>query len=437
MNSTIEIGSKKYILDELKQTEYDNAIYLGNDENSHLILVKATSSKIHCCDIHRETRVILDYAFSGCENISELCVPENVEQVFDSSFEGCIGIKTLYFNAIALKTVESYAFSHMGTNESGVRVVVGSQVQSLPNNCANLRDFYVSPENKRFMFHDEVIYDKQEGIAIYAMRGISGDVVLWEGTKHIARSAFLECRNLTSVVVPRGVKTIAPCAFFNCESLRSVCIPDSVESLGEKAFCNCKNLLEITIPSSVESIARECFNSCVSLMSVTIMDGVKSIGHRAFTNCKKLTQLNIGNTVETIGSYSFECCAKLYSLVIPDCVYKIGESAFKDCMSLVSVTLGCEVSEIGCNAFGGNPCRAEMRIFQCHTFPPIDTAFLHFSPNSDSFFALFKNLHTKNLFSLYSRQIQHVYYIRIETRSFYLTWRNKHADHRHQSQKIV
>ena len=52
-------------------------------------------------------------------------------------------------------------------------------------------------------------------------------------------------------------------SFLNCSDLSSVIIPSSITSLGDSCFSSCRSLTSITIPSSVTSLGDKCFNICI------------------------------------------------------------------------------------------------------------------------------------------------------------------------------
>ena len=58
-------------------------------------------------------------------------------------------------------------------------------------------------------------------------------------------SAFKDCDNITSVVIPETVKYISRFAFCWCDNLTSVVIPRSLLDIGEDAFDLCHNLTDI------------------------------------------------------------------------------------------------------------------------------------------------------------------------------------------------
>lgn len=67
----------------------------------------------------------------------------------------------------------------------------------------------------------------------------------------IAEEGFMECTNLTSVVIPEGVTTIGDYAFDNCSNLTSVTLPNSLVNAGDGTFRGC-NLTSLVLPENVE-----------------------------------------------------------------------------------------------------------------------------------------------------------------------------------------
>ena len=71
-------------------------------------------------------------------------------------------------------------------------------------------------------------------------------------------------------------------SFLDCSDLSSVIIPSSGKSVGESCFSGCSNLAFITLPSSVKSLGNSCFRGCTGLTSITIPSSVTSLGEGCF-----------------------------------------------------------------------------------------------------------------------------------------------------------
>ncbi|MGN1227249.1 MAG: leucine-rich repeat protein [Christensenellales bacterium] len=71
-NTIISIDSAFYGCTNLHYNTYDNAIYLGNDENPYLVLVEASSTEITSCKINSNTQIIMQHAFMNCKNLESV-----------------------------------------------------------------------------------------------------------------------------------------------------------------------------------------------------------------------------------------------------------------------------------------------------------------------------------------------------------------------------
>ncbi len=178
-----------------------------------------------------------------------------------------------------------------------------------------------------------------------------GVIVFDKAVTSIGSSAFHNCGNLTSVVIPEGVTSIGSYAFAYCDNLTNVVIPEGMTSIGIYAFVYCDNLISIQLPESLTSLGDWAFNECKNLVSVNIPQNIKSLNGYTFKGCKNLKAITLPEGLTSISYNVFDGCSSLTSIVIPDNVTSISYEAFKECISLESVVIGSKVKSIGNSCF--------------------------------------------------------------------------------------
>ena len=139
----------------------------------------------------------------------------------------------------------------------------------------------------------------------------SGNVVLPKTISHadkkykvtrIGNFAFIDCKELDTVIIPEGVTSIGNTAFGN-SSVKSIVIPKNVKSIERFAFSHCKNLEFIVIPDGVKRLEDGTFAGCINLVSVTIPNSVNYIGNVVFFQCVKLEFIIIPKGIAKSGTF--------------------------------------------------------------------------------------------------------------------------------------
>ena len=65
---------------------------MGNDTNKYLVLIKAKSTDITSCNIHRNTKFIYSGAFFYCKGLTNITIPDSVTSIGYEAFYGCTGL---------------------------------------------------------------------------------------------------------------------------------------------------------------------------------------------------------------------------------------------------------------------------------------------------------------------------------------------------------
>ena len=212
----------------------------------------------------------IDCAFYGCNNLTNITIPDSVTSIGGSAFYNCIKLANI----------------------------------SIPNSIKSIGDG-----------------------AFWGCTSLTS-ITIPDSVTSIGSSAFYCCSSLTSITIPNSVTSIGDSAFYNCIKLTNISIPNSITSIEYGTFGGCSSLTNITIPDGVTSIGDLAFSGCSDLASIVIPNSVMSIGDWAFSYCSSLTSITIPNSVTSIGDGAFGGCTRLTSITIPSSITSIGGSAF-------------------------------------------------------------------------------------------------------------
>ena len=309
-----------------------------------------------------ETYIVIsigNYAFSKCNDLFSVTIPESVTIIGDYAFDFCSDLFSVTIPE-SVTTIGRYVFRACSELTS---VTIPKSVTTIGNsafaNCSNLTNLRFNAKNCGDFSSDANehpfsscpivtinIVDSVQSIPANFARGLSG---------------------LTSVTIGNNVTTIGDSAFWNCSSLSTLNFnakncSDFSSDANEHPFYHCP-IVTINIGDSVQRIPANFARGLSELTSVTIGNSVTSIGCYAFQNCTSLSTLNfnaincsgftpyistpfsscpitiinIGESVERIPEYFTYNISSLTSIIIPNSVTSIGNYAFYSCKGLTSI----------------------------------------------------------------------------------------------------
>ncbi|MBE6534120.1 MAG: leucine-rich repeat domain-containing protein [Ruminococcaceae bacterium] len=304
-----------YGCEKLEYNEYDNALYLGNENNPYLILVKTKNSAITRCTVNEKTVAICNNAFEGCSQLETLSIPNTVKSIGSKAFYGCDAVQEI-------NVPEGVSYIGMETFrgcKSLKKIAIPSTVTNIGSSaffgCTSL-----------------------ETVTFAANSTLAG----------IENAAFYNCKKIKEINIPKSVIYIgddktynktADSVFNGCDSLEKVTFEEGskLEKIGNYVFSGCTKLSSITLPDTLTYLGTSSFTS-TAITAITIPNGVTNIGEKAFYGCASLKTVTLGSNLNKISKEAFAGCEDLNNLIIPESVTTISKGAFANCNSLTSVT---------------------------------------------------------------------------------------------------
>lgn len=230
-----------------------------------------------------EHLVLGELAFSNCNNLLKLELPEGVVSIPDFLCNMCSSLQSVTIPEGCM-FIGEYAF---GGCESLRSVRIPSSCTAIGNNAF-------------------------EGCSM--MSSLVFDVADDSGqTFTLGASSFADCSALTTIGLPVGCTNIPEYAFKGCSRLKMITIPDTCTFIGECAFSECSMLNqmnssaknELILPAFCESIGESAFSGCSSIKNVVIPEACETLGSNAFGLCDALDMVTFQNPDTTIGDNAF------------------------------------------------------------------------------------------------------------------------------------
>ena len=298
------------------------------------------------------------WAFSGCEDVTEIVLPNTLTKIDIWALCGCKKLKEINIPS-SVKEIGYAAFESCNSISS---ITLPNGLKEVPERvvkeCENLRTVNL-PASITTIGNSAFSYCKK-----------LESITLPDNVARIEAYAFANCDNLKRIVMPKHLKSIASEAFGSCKSLTTIDLPEGMTSLSDKAFNYCEALEEVTLPSTLINISGNPFYSCKALKGYKVASGNKSFTVKdGILFSKDMTKLiacppslKIGNytvppTVKEILSGAFYYCTALTGIKMT-AVEVIGEDAFNGCNNLATVDLGKKLKILEKAAFYSNAMKS-------------------------------------------------------------------------------
>ena len=329
----------------------------------HIGIGAFSRSGLEHVEIPDAVRAIGKDAFSHCESLRRVELPDKLARLEPRTLLGCINLETLYVGADTVIGVDAdTGATPFNDHDASGRLeklvflcVKGSNADEFAEKYNFDCTYYNEPTNQSRTISGEF----GENVT-WALNTTTGDLVIaGSGTTWDYSSQELPwgdyARYIRTVTVEDGITRIGHYAFAGC-AVESVTIGNDVTSIGEGAFFECLSLKDISFGNSLNSIGIGAFMGS-GLERVVLPDSLQIVGESAFA--ETVSEVTFGKGLIRIDKYAFSAC-KLTRLVLPDSLAAIGESAFQNC-PIEDISFGNGLSRIEKGAFCG--CSMEVLSF--------------------------------------------------------------------------
>lgn len=264
-------------------------------------------------------------AFSGCNNVSKVSLPEGLlsigQYAFECSADSTPQLKTLQFPSTLIE-IEKFAFLRSNLSSvvlpAGITYIADGVFKYNDNLTSIAANGVMSIGKQAFegctklstMQFSNVI---KLGVSSFAGCSAINSLPIADGITEIPNNAFANCSGLSSIVIPNSVKTIGNKAFSGCTSLESVTLPGTIEKLGSSnnaAFSNPATFI-LTGSGAVEAYSTDSWSTGIwtvnklAIQKLIVSEGIISIGANAFRGLTALTYIELPSTLKSIGDYAF------------------------------------------------------------------------------------------------------------------------------------
>ena len=234
-----------------------------------------------------------EWAFSGCTSLSGIVIPDSVKTIGYGAFENCSSFKTI---TIPRNVTELNSLIFEG--------------------CTSLTEIAVSPENRRYIDIDGVVFSKDKKNLIIFPQGKGGEYSIPDGTAYIGNFIFDNNTKLEKINIPKTVVDLGSTPFQGCTALKDISVDaNNPNYSSDKGALLTKDKTIIidypdaktgsyNIPNTVKRIENYAFEKA-DLDRVVIPESVKEIGYSAFAYCTSLADIDIADNVESIEAKAF------------------------------------------------------------------------------------------------------------------------------------
>ncbi len=330
----------------------EGSVYVGK------YLIKVHSDVIGRFEVKPGTLGIAPEAFTGCQSITEIILPESIRWLGNSAMMDAMYVRSLIYTGTA-EQWEAVSFGEMWDSSLGAWSSNGGYQMTFLNgeydpdalNALAAFEFLKNGNKDEYYvagFLSDRLTEDQLNIKIPA-------TYMGLPVTRIGGGVF-QSSKITGVEIPASITEIDESAFDNCTALQYVTIEEGsqLKKIGSNAFSKCASLTEFTIPASVTTVGSFAFSECTGLETLTFGEGINiSVIPSCMARYTAITSISIPASVQEIQNEAFYGCESLASISFAaDCALTtIGSQSFTGCTGVTSLTLPASLTYMESNAF--------------------------------------------------------------------------------------
>jgi len=335
-----------------------------------------------------------DHAFTYCNNLEKLVIPDSVNSIGVNCFEECYSLKftklpsslkTIKSNSFidtaferiefpdSVEVIESLAFQN---NSRLTTLSFGSSLKSIDASaftyCLNISNITVSEKNELFFATNSILFKRLENGNELVMFPVSLEIDVLQLDQYkvtvIGPYSFSQSCVKSIVGLDSNVISIGQFAFFKSKietlnivhcvtkipeycfahsQLKNFIISAPVKEIGKFAFYNCKSLMTVKFNESVKIIRESAFE--VTNLQEVLLPGIVDIESNAFAN-GYINYITFGPDLKRIGDGAFLKLYRITNISLPDGVEELKPNVFYGCNQLANFKCG-NIKSIGDRCF--------------------------------------------------------------------------------------
>ena len=162
-DGTLTIAGEGKMPDYMSSLELRPPWFSGRDDIKSVVVGEAVES-------------IGAYAFSNCENLERISLPDSLERIGECAF---------YISGLEAIAIPK-----------GVRTIENAAFQE----CEALKEIRVAEDDPSFSDREGILFNKDQTALLYCPKGKGNEVRLPASLKRVARCALIDCTGLTEIL---------------------------------------------------------------------------------------------------------------------------------------------------------------------------------------------------------------------------------------------